>query len=191
MTLSEFPLQPGSPQAFQTVRGTLLQAGFDESTLCRELKISNLSNLGKVRWREMDTTVVPEPLRQWMAVFLFGQRITRGELERSLPKPTFTAFLDLGLLRSAKADADQLVSPVFLYPVAGFLVASDRYDDPDKDSPVTQEAQPDVVFPGIFGGTLRFLELLPAATGLDVLDLCGGSGIGALCLARTAHVAVS
>ena len=39
-------------------------------------------------------------------------------------------------------------------------------------------------FPAYDSGTLQMLRLLPAAEGGDALDLCGGSGIGALHLAR-------
>ena len=35
------------------------------------------------------------------------------------------------------------------------------------------------VFPAIFGGTLRFLELLPQRHSEAAVDLCSGSGIGA------------
>src|SRR5262249_6287171 len=47
------------------------------------------------------------------------------------------------------------------------------------------------VFPAIYPGTLRFLRLLPDVHGGDALDLCGGTGIGALRLSRTAQVAVT
>jgi hypothetical protein len=75
-----------------------------------------------------------------------------------------------------------------LYPVDGFVVASDRRDDPEGN-PFTP--LPDVVFPAIYGGTLRFLRLLPETGGAAALDLCGGSGIGALHLARSGGEAVT
>jgi SAM-dependent methyltransferase len=74
-----------------------------------------------------------------------------------------------------------------VYPADGFVLISDRRDDPEVD---TYTPPQDVVFPAIYAGTLRFLRLLPNVNG-DVLDLCGGSGIGALHLARTAASAVT
>jgi methylase of polypeptide subunit release factors len=68
------------------------------------------------------------------------------------------------------------------------VVASDRCDDPDGE---TFAPPTDVVFPAIYAGTLRFLEFLPDVRGGEALDLCGGSGIGALQLAQTARVAVT
>ncbi len=49
----------------------------------------------------------------------------------------------------------------------------------------------DVAFPAITVNTLRFLQLLPEVRGGDALDLCGGSGIGALHLARSARSAAT
>src|SRR6185369_4257091 len=48
-----------------------------------------------------------------------------------------------------------------------------------------------VVFPAIYAGTLRFLRLLPQGRDLETLDLCGGSGIGALHFSRTVRAAAT
>jgi methylase of polypeptide subunit release factors len=186
-----FPLQTGSPENLEQVRRVLREFGFDEPGLCRLLGIPVLSALGKIRWAELDSSALPGPLRHCMGLFLFGQQFPRADLERSLGPAALEPFLALGLLRTHSRDSGSIYAPVFLYPARGFLIASDRHDDPEAVSPTTLDARPDVVFPAIFGGTLRFLELLPSAEGGDALDLCGGSGIGALCLSRTARVAVS
>jgi methylase of polypeptide subunit release factors len=94
----------------------------------------------------------------------------------------------VGLLRPAAKNPALLVCPVWLYPVEDFVLASDRCNDPDGGL-LTPPA--DVVFPAIYAGTLRFLELLPEAPGAEALDLCGGSGIGALHLSHTARVCVT
>jgi SAM-dependent methyltransferase len=120
-------------------------------------------------------------------------------MARGLPVPVETTrticgaqiladFLSLGLLRPMKSDPARQVCPVWVYPVAGFIVASDRADDADGGvfAPTGDE-----VFPAIYPGTLRFLQLLPHAHGGEALDLCGGCGIGALQLARTARSAAT
>jgi SAM-dependent methyltransferase len=81
-----------------------------------------------------------------------------------------------------------VVCPVWLYPADGFVVATDRREDPEGDAFTPPQ---DIVFPAIYAGTLRFLRLLPDAHDGDALDLCGGSGIGALHLARTARTAAT
>jgi SAM-dependent methyltransferase len=77
---------------------------------------------------------------------------------------------------------------VWLYPVDGFLIVSDRHRDPAGRRVA---APADAVFAACFEGTLHFLHLLPDAQGGDALDLCGGTGIGALHLSRTARTAVT
>jgi SAM-dependent methyltransferase len=92
------------------------------------------------------------------------------------------------LLRPSKKDPAALVCPVWIYPADGFVVASDRREDPDGEVFSPPE---DVVFPAIYPGTFRFLRLLPEAPGGQALDLCGGSGIGALRFSKTAREAVT
>jgi methylase of polypeptide subunit release factors len=188
---SRFPLQPASADALARIEGMLREAGFDETTLCRELKIPTLSSLGTARWSEMDASGLPERLRHCIGLLLFGQKLRRAEVETSLGTPLFATLLQAGLLRCPGAEPSLVFSTVFLYPARDFLIASDRHDNPEAPPEHSLEVLPDVVFPAIFGGTLRFLDLLPSAPGGEALDLCGGSGIGALCLARTARRAVS
>jgi SAM-dependent methyltransferase len=108
---------------------------------------------------------------------------------RSICGETVLAALrSLGLIRPSKQDPSAVVCPVWLYPANGFVVVSDRRDDPDGGAYTPPE---DVVFPAIYAGTLRFLRLLPEAHGAEALDHCGGSGIGALHLARTVRRAVT
>jgi SAM-dependent methyltransferase len=188
---SRFPLHLGSPEQFAQIRGTLRSAGFDETTLRRELKIPSMSQLGRVRWPELDTSSWPEALRCCASLFLFGQRASQARLIEQFGSEVIDCFIAAGLLHPTPSAPELLMSPVLLYPAAGFLIASDRPDDPDDPAVSPREMPPDVVFPGIYGGTLRFLELLPVPARGDALDLCGGCGIGALCLARTAQTAVS
>jgi SAM-dependent methyltransferase len=70
----------------------------------------------------------------------------------------------------------------------GFWLASDRYTNPDGSHFV---AAPDIVFPAIYAGTLRFLNLLPLSAAEDSLDLCAGAGVGAFVLSRCSKRAVS
>jgi len=81
-----------------------------------------------------------------------------------------------------------LYARALLYPVAGVFIASDRHSLPDDGE---FEPPPDIVFPAIFGGTLRFLQLLPRNWNGAALDLCSGTGIGAIVLGRSGKTTVS
>lgn len=127
---------------------------------------------------------IPPALRWCINIFLRGLIVSEDESQRICGTEVFNSLLELGLLRRAKTGAG-VFCPVWLYPAHDFITASDRRDDPEG-GPFTPPT--DVVFPAIYAGTLRFLRLLPSVAG-DALDLCGGSGIGALRLARGARSA--
>ncbi len=147
-----------------------------------------MSELGRVKWSELKMESLPPVLRWALQVFVRGVPGAVGDLRAVADPGVVEALLGLGLLRASKNDPALLVSPVWLYPADGFLMVSDRQTDPDGGEFTPAQ---DVVFPAIYPGTFRFLELLPEAGGGEALDLCGGSGIGALHLSRSAAHAVT
>ena len=174
------PLRIGTPEEFARVRAKLRAAGFDEQTVCPALRIGNMSDLGKARAETTDFASVTPELGLFLKLFLLVERVARAEVERLLDQETLDSFLALDLLRLGQFDGqEQYYTPVFFYPVMDVWIASDRQDSPDG-SPY--EAPPDIVFPAIYAGTLRFLRLILKTPGTDALDLCAGSGIGALVL---------
>lgn len=180
------------PLRFETVdprpvRDLLRESGFEETTLCRLFGIEDMSGLGSVKWEKAQLDAVPARLRLFVDVFLRGRAIDAALFQNAVGAEMASAFQGLGLVRRHRVNPGLLVSPVWLYPVAGFVVASDRRDDPEGGG---FAPPPDVVFPAIYGGTLRFLRMLPKTSG-DALDLCGGTGIGALCFSRSSRSAVT
>jgi hypothetical protein len=117
-----------------------------------------------------------------------GLPVDEAESREILGDKSFEPFCTLGLLRNSKKNPSKVVCPVWLYPCDGFIIASDRPSDPEGDP---YHPNKDVVFPAMYRGTVRFLSLLPEAKNLETLDLCGGSGIGALHHSREARTAVT
>ena len=182
----QFPLNIGSPAEFAEVRATLTNANFTEDVICKTLKIEEMCDVGGIDFRTIDFSNVSAQFRILFQLF-FGQRpLNAAEVEGVLSASSVRAFKALGLLGSY--GSDQLYGHVLLYPVAGFFIASDRHTNPDGTE---FDAPADIVFPAIYGGTLRFLRLLPRADVDDSLDLCAGSGIGAFVLSRHSGRAVS
>jgi SAM-dependent methyltransferase len=105
--------------------------------------------------------------------------VPRAEVEQTLDPNSISSLISLGLLRQNEA-GNSFHSTVLLYPVNGFLIASDRLAGADEEG----SDLPDIVFPAIYQGTLQFLRLFPGIEGGDVLDLCAGTGIGAFSLSR-------
>ena len=185
---TNLPLRLGTSEEFGHVRGFFRSAAFGDAALCRRLGIEDMSDLDRVQWEKRERENLSAPLRWCLRVFARGLLVSEEESRALCGDEVFAAFVSLGLLRRAKLDPSAMLCPVWVYPVDGLVVASDRRDDPENTSFTPPE---DIVFPAIYGGTLRFLELLPEARGGDALDLCGGSGIGALRLSRTARSAAT
>jgi SAM-dependent methyltransferase len=183
-TAASMPLRLGASGDFAICRDFLRECAFTESAICAWLKLDDLSSLGKVKWEGLDPGAV-EP-RAWAALQLFlrGETYPRAEFVANAGEGALGAFASLGLLRSSRVNPEHLLCPVWLYPVDGFWVVSDRPVNPEESRDTTAD---DVVFPAIYAGTLRFLRILPDAKGGDALDLCGGTGIGALHLSRAAR----
>ena len=181
------PIRFGSKAEFERVVSSLRQACFDEQSIQRILKIETLSDVGSVKATDIDFTGVSAELQLFIRLFLFQRFVSRAEAENVLSRSTLEAFLALGLLGVGEFGVDRLYAQVLLYPVAGFLVASDRHSNPDGSS---FQPPSDIVFPAIYAGTLRFLELLPGVPVDEALDLCAGSGIGAFVLSRYCKRAV-
>ena len=185
---AECPLRLGTLEEFAAIRNFFQQAQFDDVILCRALGIADMTEYGRVRWEEISLDSMSAQARWCLNVFARGQQAGEAESHGVCGEPVFTALHAVGLLRRAKKNPDAVLCPVWVYPAAGFVMASDRREDPEGD-PFNPPA--DVVFPAIYPGTLRFLQLLPEAHGGAALDHCGGSGIGAMLLARTASVSVT
>ena len=178
------PLRIGEPGEFTRCRQFFQEAAFNDVNVCRTLSLSSIGDFGTVKWEEVPLASIPASLRWCINVFMRGLPAGESESRAVCGDETFEAFHSLGLLRSSRKDPVAVVCPVWLYPCDGFVVASDRTNDPEGEPFQPGE---DVVFPAIYQGTLRFLELLPNAQNGETLDLCGGSGIGALRFSRTAR----
>jgi methylase of polypeptide subunit release factors len=177
----------GTSEEFALVREFFQNVAFDDQSVCRVLEMEEMSDLGRVQWEKIAFENLPANLGWCIQVFVRGMSVSQVESQKLCGPEGLSAFFSLGLLRQSKKDPSALVSPVWVYPADGFFLASDRRDDPDGEPYTPAE---DVVFPAIYPGTLRFLKLLPETRG-EALDLCGGSGIGALHCSRSARSSVT
>jgi len=177
----DYPLRLGEAGVFRRVRDLFARTGFREDRLCAALGIPNMAQLGKVAPEGMDLAAAlgSSGLAVLTRLFAFTQGVARQDVEQALDQTDLAALLALDLLRPGP-DGAHYYAPAFVYPVAGFVVASDRHDSPDGSDIVLAS---DVVFPALDAGTLRFLGLIPHSPVREALDLCSGTGIAALLLA--------
>ena len=183
------PLRIGAPEDFARIRAFLARAGYaDDVALCRTLDIPKISDLVRVDWDNTPLDTLPRELDLLLQLFVRAVLAAETELTEVFGAESLAAFLSLGLLQRSERHPGYLMATVWLSPVDGYVAISDLTVNPEGD-----DFQPfdDAVFPAIEALTLEFLHFMPDAKGGDALDLCGGSGIGALHLARTARLAVS
>ena len=183
--LTDYPIRLGAAEHFALARDHLSDLALDRASLYDTLPIKEDGTLDNARWAETKGTVRPAQALA-IDVFVRGDTVSEVDFRAACSEDTYGALCSLGLLR--RAAPGRLVSPVWVYQVDGSLIASDRLEDAEGNA----FAQPDdAVFPAFNHLTMRFLRILPDARGGDALDLCGGCGIGALHLARTAGAAAS
>lgn len=185
---NEVPLRLGSTEDFARVEALFRAAGFDEENIRRILKLEDMADLATVDTDEADLSGVGEKLSLLIRLFLFVQTVPRPFVEQTLAREEIESLQALDVLRAAAFDAGLCHSTVFLYPVAGLLIASDRRNNPDG-SPFDEP--PDIVFPAINVGTLLFLKVISKSPATDALDLGAGSGVAALLLSRHVERAVA
>jgi SAM-dependent methyltransferase len=182
--IDQVPVRIGTAKEFERVAEVLQQASFDEGTICRKLRLKDMSDTG---WLRDDEDISPE-LRILIRLFFQSVMVPRVEVEQVFERATIDVFMTLGLLGTGEFGNDQYYARCWLYPLAGFLIASDRYSMPDGSA---FTPPPDIAFPAIYKGSLQFLKLLPEGITGDVLDLCAGVGIGALVLSQAGSQVVS
>ena len=170
----------GSYEQFAAVARLFREAGFNEGTICRAFGLGDMSDVGRLTSEDVARADISRELSVLVQLFLVLVLVPRPEVEQALDAESIKSLAALGLLVHDDP-GDNFYSPVLLYPVDGFVIASDRLTNADGSS---NTEMPDIVFPAIYRGTIQFLRLLPAAIGGDALDLCAGTGIGAFALSR-------
>lgn len=182
----QLPIRLRGPEEFALVSEFLKRHCFDEQTMCRELKIESMSDVGTCA--AVDLSHLSKELQILIRLFLYQAMVPYSEVADALSPEILQTLFSLGLIGTGEFGDNHLYASVLLYPVAGFHMTSDRASNPDGSN---LQAPDDAVFPAIYQGTLRFLQLLPVSPAAEALDLCAGSGVGALVLSRTCDRAVS
>lgn len=186
----QIPIRIGSAEEFARLRDFLRAVGFNESAVSATLKISDVSQIPQADPASMEGSLASPTLLAVIDLLVLGNVMPLDGLRTRCGEAAFGAFAALNLIHDARHFAafaaldlirDAIICPVSIYPVDGLFIASDRRTFLGGDG---SQMAADVVFPAHDAGTLQMLRLLPAAGDRDALDLCGGSGIGALHLAR-------
>jgi hypothetical protein len=149
------PLRTGTRADYGRVAAALQVEEFSEAAVWKVLRQVGLKALGPQNYKEQQDLAGTERPNVLRRLFVELASIPQRELESVLDISTVKSFLALDLLRPS-LDQQQYYAPVFLYPVADLIIASDRYNGP-PGLPLFEES----VYPAIESHSLRLLDLLP------------------------------
>ena len=174
----QMPLRIGSPAEFAEVRNFLSSVGFNERAVLAALNISDASQMPTATTISNNGGAASAALHVAIDLLVLGNAIQADDFRSSCGREAFNAAAALGLIRDTHefsalqaCPVGTVVCPVWLYPVDGFLIVSDRTNELENNS----TAMTEVVFPAHDFGTLQLLRLMPHAAGGESLDLCGAA----------------
>jgi SAM-dependent methyltransferase len=185
------PPRIGSAAERRRVVECLTRAEFSEAAVCAFLDIPDLDALEGQRTRRMIEGAVRDSQALLIQLFILGGAADAADVNRLLKPDEAAAFLALDLIGPTADERTRFYSPLRLVPISyggaadrTLFIASDRTDTPDGSR---FEPFADIVFSGHNPLTRQFLRLLPTSSTGTVLDLCSGTGIGALVAETTAQ----
>src|SRR6266851_2619024 len=130
--LNQTPVRIGSREEFACIVRTLKGSSFDEERICRVFRLNNMSDVGSITDSDVERPDISPRLQVLIRLFLLPSLVARTEVERVFDRGTINSFLSLGLLGTGAFGNDEFYARALLYPVAGFVIASDRHSLPDE-----------------------------------------------------------
>ena len=165
---------------FPPIKEFLSESGYTEKAVCERLGLRNMEQALKLYPNPSAPHRINDRLDLAVRLFLIGELVEEEELQRWLPSGVMKSAAELELIARLPEKPGHWYATAALYPAYGLHVVSDRWANPEA-TPI--KAQPEVVFPAITEYTTYFMEALPADPCEELLDLCSGTGIGALAAA--------
>lgn len=172
------PSRP-APEALLKLRELLEAADFTEAGICGRLGLGDIyafQPAGPARREPHDL------LDLLIVLFLDGMAVDGATVERFVPPSTRTALEGLEVV--ARLDDGRWHATVVLYPTGPLHIVSDSPVDPLTGE--SRELPEDAVYPAVTKAARHFVTSLPPSPRGRVLELCSGTGIGALLAARSA-----
>lgn len=171
------PPKLGPPETFAALRGWLGTIGFTEHAVCERLGLTGELDVQALRGITPADSMPRDALELVARMFVAGDACDGTIVARLVPAEVGEALRDLGLLAPWVSHPEKLCAGAALYPVGGVLMASDRWNHPDR---APFHSFDEIVYPAIAPNTRKFLDLLPTEPCERFLDLCSGTGVAAL-----------
>lgn len=175
------PRTDASSAEFDALRQLFRLAGWNEEAACDRLEIPNLAGVQPEAVRQNDSGPLESTSDALTKLFLEGWPLPRVEAAQWLTAEGVALLERFQLLMPH--GSEEVAATVSLYPIEDLYVASDRYNNADGS---LYDGWDDLVYPCLFVTTRKFIQNVPRTPCGEVLDLCAGTGIGALLAAPNA-----
>ena len=162
---------------FGLLRNYLRATEFNEESLCDRLEITDMSELASAHAKRATPEMESDELSLLTRLLLLGESCEKEELESVLSARVVEALMSLGLASLDSANDRRLFCAVALYPVGHLFIVSDRWFPVEGRDFASSD---DFVYPAITPNTREFLATLPKTPCESLLELCSGTGAGAL-----------
>ena len=172
--IEKLPAVNGSAEQYSALRSALEQSSYTESAICRRCGFDSISQFRTIRENRQTGVEMNDALDVLIRLLMDEEVLSEKDL--GLLQAGLLECMDrLGVVERAGSG---WCATAVLYPVAGLYVASDRTFLAGDSKP--RELPADAVYAAITANTGRFLSFLPQDECEDFLDLCAGTGVGAL-----------
>jgi SAM-dependent methyltransferase len=165
----------GPGDQFSALRSALQQSGYTESAICQRCGFESIFQFRTIREDRQTGIEMNDALDALIRLLMDEEVLSEKDLRGLLPPGLLENMEQLGVVERV---AGGWCTTAVLYPVAGLYVASDRTFLAGGTEP--RDLPADAVYAAITGNTGRFLTFLPQDPCEDFLDLCAGTGVGAL-----------
>lgn len=182
------PLRRLDSTRFDQLRELLTRAGYTSEAVSAHLGLATMYDyMGRVVDAQVDAEPVESALAALARLFLDARALSHDVIDAQLGPEARPLLTEFGLLQVDPVRPDVGVSTVLLYPVEGLWIVSDRPHPPEQASVDPSTRPPngpthfaDAVYPALTPSGKIFLGTIPRGRGGRYLEMCAGSGIGAL-----------
>ena len=173
-----YPLKIGSAAQFKTLREFLSDAGYTEQAVCQRLGIPSIYEFKTLHEGRSGSSQISDRLDALIRFFMDEEAVDHATLALQFEADALRVMEELALIKRRSGDSDQWYADAVLYPQERLFIASDRTFQVEKSKGASLPE--DVVYASITRNTGRFVSVLPSDPCGNFLDLCSGTGIGAL-----------
>ncbi len=173
-----YPLVIGQTSHFEILRRALIDFAYTEGSVCSRLALPSIYDFKTLREGRTGRSDITDPLDALIRLLMDQEAVEESILAAHLGAQTLAAMQELGLTQRLTHHPSRIYAEAVLYPQERLFIASDRTFLVENHSGASLPE--DIVYASITRNTGRFVSALPGEVCEQCLEMCSGTGIGAL-----------